>query len=86
LGFGIFDVNNMPILCQFVSPRFRATGYGLMNMAGISAGALITTILGKSADSGHLSRDIAMLACFVVVAIVFQLWLLHPKTANNTDE
>jgi len=86
LGFGIFDVNNMPILCQFVSPRFRATGYGLMNMAGISAGALITTILGKSADSGNLSRDIAMLASFVVVAIIFQLWLLHPKTANKTDE
>jgi len=86
LGFGIFDVNNMPILCQFVSPRFRATGYGLMNMAGISAGALITTILGKSADSGNLSRDIAMLAGFVVLAIVFQLWLLHPKTANKTDE
>jgi len=25
LGFGIFDVNNMPILCQFVSPRYPAT-------------------------------------------------------------
>jgi len=55
-------------------------------MAGISAGALITTILGKSADSGHLSRDIAMLAGFVVVAIVIQLLLLHPKTANKTSE
>jgi MFS transporter, ACS family, D-galactonate transporter len=44
-GFGMFDVNNMPILCQFASPRYRATGYGLMNMAGISAGALITTFL-----------------------------------------
>lgn len=85
-GFGIFDVNNMPILCQFASPRYRATGYGLMNMAGISAGALITTILGKSADSGHLSRDIAMLAGFVAVAIILQLLLLHPKTANKTDD
>lgn len=85
-GFGMFDVNNMPILCQFASPRYRATGYGLMNMAGISSGALITTFLGKSADSGHLSRDIAFLAIFVVVALVLQLLLLHPKTANKTDE
>jgi len=84
-GFGMFDVNSMPILCQFASPRYRATGYGLMNMAGISAGAFITTVLGKSADAGNLSRDIALLAGFVVVALVLQLVLLHPKTANKTD-
>jgi MFS transporter, ACS family, D-galactonate transporter len=84
-GFGMFDVNSMPILCQFASPRYRATGYGLMNLAGISSGALITTFLGKSADSGNLSRDIAFLAVFVVAAIFLQLLLLHPETANKTD-
>ncbi len=85
LGFGIFDVNSMPILCQFASPRHRATGYGLMNMTGIASGAIITTILGKSADAGNLSHDIAILAIFVIAAIVLQLLLLHPKTANKTD-
>ncbi len=85
-GFGMFDVNCMPILCQFASPRYRATGYGLMNMVGISAGALITTILGKSADSGNLSRDIALLAIFVVAAVLLQLTMLHPKTANLTED
>jgi MFS transporter, ACS family, D-galactonate transporter len=84
-GFGMFDVNNMPILCQFASPRYRATGYGLMNMVGISAGALITTFLGKSADSGNLSRDIALLSVFVAVALLLQLIMLHPETANKTD-
>ena len=39
LGFGMFDANNMPILCQVAPARFRATGYGLMNFAGIAAGA-----------------------------------------------
>ncbi|MEI7523752.1 MAG: MFS transporter [Mariniphaga sp.] len=86
LGFGIFDVNCMPILCQFASPRYRATGYGLMNLAGISTGALITTFLGKSADSGNLSRDIALLAIFVIAAVVLQLTMLHPTTANKTDD
>jgi ACS family D-galactonate transporter-like MFS transporter len=85
-GFGMFDVNCMPILCQFASPRYRATGYGLMNMVGISAGAVITTFLGKSADSGNLSRDIAVLSVFVLAAIVLQLSMLHPKTANKTDD
>jgi MFS transporter, ACS family, D-galactonate transporter len=85
-GFGMFDVNCMPILCQFASPRHRATGYGLMNFAGISSGAVITTILGKSADSGNLSRDIALLSVFVLLALSFQLLLLHPQTTNKTDD
>lgn len=86
LGFGIFDVNNMPILCQFVSPRYRATGYGLMNLAGISAGAVITGFLGKSADAGNMRHDFAMLSIIVVVAIVFQLTMLKPKTINKTED
>lgn len=85
-GFGMFDVNCMPVLCQFASPRYRATGYGLMNLAGISSGAMITTFLGKSADTGNLSHHIAFLAVFVVLALSLQLLLLHPKTANKTDD
>ena len=38
IGYGIFDANNMPILCQFVSARQRATAYGIMNMTGVFAG------------------------------------------------
>lgn len=86
LGFGMFDVNNMPILCQFVSPRYRATGYGLMNLAGISAGAVITGFLGKSADEGTMRHDFAMLSVIVVVAIVLQLVILKPKTINITED
>lgn len=85
LGFGIFDVNNMPILCQFVSPRYRATGYGLMNLAGISAGAFITNFLGKSVDAGDLGRDFVLLSTVVVIAIILQLTMLKPKTINMTD-
>ncbi len=86
LGFGIFDVNNMPILCQFVSPRYRATGYGLLNLAGISAGAFITNFLGKSIDAGNLGRDFALLTTVVIIAIILQLTVLKPKTANMTEE
>lgn len=35
VGFGMFDANNMPILCQFVSAKYRATAYGIMNMTGV---------------------------------------------------
>jgi hypothetical protein len=82
----MFDVNNMPILCQFVSPRYRATGYGLMNLVGISAGAAITGFLGKSADAGNMRHDFAMLSVIVVVAIVLQLVMLKPTTINKTED
>jgi MFS family permease len=40
LGWGFFDSNNMPILCQVVGPSLRATGYGIMNLVSISCGGL----------------------------------------------
>lgn len=86
LGFGIFDVNNMPILCQFVSSRYRATGYGLMNLVGISAGALITSVMGKSADVGNLGRDFLLMITPVLIAIILQLVVLKPKTVNMTED
>ena len=86
VGFGMFDANNMPILCQFVSPRHRAAGYGLMNMTGVFAGALITKMLGKSTDSGNLGHDLALLAIPVAIAVVLQLTTLKPVVANRTDD
>ncbi|MDD4646182.1 MAG: MFS transporter, partial [Bacteroidales bacterium] len=82
IGFGMFDTNNMPILCQFFPSRQRASGYGLMNMAGILSGALITSILGKSTDAGHLGRDMALLAIPVALAILIQLRFLKPVSAD----
>jgi len=85
LGFGIFDTNNMPILCQFVAPRYRATGYGLMNLAGISAGAVITEFLGKAEDNGGMGYIFVLLTIVVGLAIVIQLTTLNPKTINKTE-
>ena len=83
-GFGMFDANNMPILCQFVSSKYRATAYGVMNMGGVFSGAFITDWMGKSTDAGHLGRDFAMLAGIVLVALAVQLFFLRPKV-NDYD-
>ena len=77
-GFGMFDTNNMPILCQFVDPRQRATAYGFLNTAGICLGAVITDFLGKSTDAGNLGRDFAMLALVVFAVLLLQLGFLRP--------
>lgn len=79
LGFGLFDANNMPILCQFVPSRLRATAYGIMNMAGVFAGALITSALGNSMDRGHLGQDFMFMGVVVALVLVLQLSILRPK-------
>jgi MFS transporter, ACS family, D-galactonate transporter len=83
-GFGMFDANNMPILCQFVSAKYRATAYGLMNMIGVLAGAFITDFLGKSTDAGNLGKSFAMMAIVVAGALIIQLSFLRPKV-NDFD-
>lgn len=82
VGYGMFDANNMPILCQFVSAKYRATAYGIMNMTGVFAGAFITDLLGKWTDGGSLGEGFAMLAVIVCVALAVQLYFLRPKVDN----
>lgn len=82
IGFGIFDANNMPILCQFVSAKHRGTAYGIMNMTGVFAGAAVTELLGKWTDGGSLGHGFAMLSVVVAVALALQLYFLRPKTDN----
>lgn len=79
IGFGMFDANNMPILCQFVPARYRATAYGLMNMVGVFFGAFITSFLGRSTDAGSLGRDFALMSVVVLVVLILQLIVLRPK-------
>lgn len=86
IGFGFFDANNMPILCQFVSSKNRATAYGIMNMCSVFGGALVTDLLGKSMDSGNLGRDFALLAILVVGAVAMILTMLRPTTADMKDD
>ena len=85
VGFGMFDANNMSILCQFISPKSRATAYGIMNMTGVFAGAFITDLLGKSTDSGSLGKDFAMLSIIVFIALIIQLYFLRPKFNDFED-
>lgn len=82
VGFGIFDANNMPILCQFISAKYRGTAYGLMNMTGVFAGAAVTQLLGKWTDGGSLGKGFAMLSVVVAMALALQLYFLRPKTDN----
>ena len=48
------DANLMPILCQVVDSRYRATGYGLMNFCATAIGG-VTIYLGGVLRDAHLN-------------------------------
>ena len=76
---GFADANNMPILCQVSDPRYRATGFGLLNFFGCILGGLMTYAGGalKDAQIG-LDKIFQFGAAGVVVAAVLLL-LVKPK-------
>lgn len=86
VGYGMFDANNMPILCQFIPSRLRASAYGLLNMTGVFAGALVTQILGDWAQDGDLGLGFAYMAAILIVAISLQLTVLKPTSDDMKME
>ncbi len=68
VGWGFFDCNNMPILCQVTRPELRATGYGFMNLVSISCGGLGDWGFGILQDRGVPLTLI--FGCFTGVALL----------------
>ncbi len=76
LGWGFFDCNNMPILCQIARPEWRATGYGIMNLVSISCGGFGDWAFGALRDR-HVPLNlifgvfagVALLSIFIVLMI-----------------
>ena len=84
LGFGIVDANNMPILCQIAPPQYRATGYGLMNMASIGTGAVVAMGLGAMGD-----RHIPLTVGFGIsagMAAIALLVILSLRPGKSSDD
>ncbi|MFN5328104.1 MAG: MFS transporter [Planctomycetota bacterium] len=63
IGWGLFDGNNMPILCQIAPPQLRATGYGIMNLVSISCGGLADWGFGELRD-----RQVPLQVIFAIFA------------------
>ncbi|PWB06361.1 MFS transporter [Paramuribaculum intestinale] len=86
IGYGMFDANNMPILCQFVSSRQRAMAYGLMNSVGVIMGAITTQLLGSFAESVGLGLCFALMGGILLIALALQLTVLRPKYDDKDQE
>ena len=86
LGWGLFDCNNMPILCQVARPGLRATGYGIMNLVSISCGGGADWAFGRMRDAGWpLNASFAAFASLALAAVGLMLWIawLLPVTPGT---
>ena len=83
IGWGFFDCNNMPILCQIARPELRATGYGIMNLVSISCGGFGDWGFGVLRDQ-HVSLNI-IFGAFAGVALlsVFIVLLIRPQEPQS---
>jgi MFS transporter, Spinster family, sphingosine-1-phosphate transporter len=80
LGWGFFDSNNMPILCQVARPDLRATGYGIMNFVSISCGGFADWGFGALRDRHvPLFGIFGVFASFAIISIVLVL-LIRPRS------
>jgi sugar phosphate permease len=85
LGWGFFDANNMPILCQVAPPEQRATGYGLMNLVSISCGGLADWGFGLMRDRGlPLAGIFSVFASAAVVSVVL-VWRIRPTPTEPSS-
>jgi MFS family permease len=79
------DVNMMPILCLVCDPRYRATGYGVLNLFACLVGGLTIYAGGLLRDARvDVSRifefsAVSLLACAVILSCV------KPRTAPKPD-
>jgi MFS family permease len=85
VGWGFFDCNNMPILCQIVRPGLRATGYGVMNLVSISCGGFADWGFGALRDRQvPLNLIFGLFASAAVVSVVLVL-LIRPRRTETSS-
>jgi MFS family permease len=85
LGWGFFDSNNMPILCQIVRPSLRATGYGIMNLVSISCGGFADWGFGILRDRHvPLFGIFGIFASAAVLSAVLVL-LIRPRDTESEE-
>lgn len=73
LGRGFFDCNLMPVVCQIVSPKLRATAYGILNFTSCLAGGAMAAAGGILKDSIGLGGALQISAAMLMAGGVW-LW------------
>ncbi len=75
------DTNMMPILCLIADPRYRATGYGILNFCSCLIGGLTIYAGGLLRDADVNVARVFQFAALTLVACAAMLFFLKPRPA-----
>jgi len=78
------DSNMMPILCLVADPRFRATGYGILNLFSCVVGGFGIYAGGILRDSNIDLSSMFQFAALILLSCAALLFLLKPKFVEDT--
>jgi MFS family permease len=90
IGFALYaltrtfsDTNLMPILCMIADPRYRATGYGVLNMFACIVGGIGIYASGALRDADIDLSVMFRVAGFLIVICAAILYILKVKTTEK---
>lgn len=80
LARGFHDSNLMPVMCQVIDKRYRATGYGFLNFFSTVIGGIMVYVGGALKDA-HISLSVVF-QCSAIILLISSWTLLavKPKT------
>lgn len=89
LGYGLTKMfgssNLMPVLTTVVDPRYRATGYGMLNLVSTILGGIGLYAAGAMRDL-HINLDILFRAAALMLLICgFMFYLVKPRTESTLN-
>lgn len=79
------DVNMMPILCLVTDSRYRATGYGILNMFACFVGGITIYVGGKLRDAQADVSHIFQFSALSLVAAATLLFFVKPISGINKN-
>jgi MFS family permease len=75
------DANMMPMLCMVADPRYRATGYGILNFFSTIIGGIALYAGGVLRDSDIDLSRMYQFAAFTMVVCALLLFMIKPESA-----
>ena len=82
---GCSDSNTMPILCMVCDPRYRATGFGVLNLFACGVGGFTIYAGGLLRDSEVNVRNIFVASAVGLLVCATLLSLIKPMNFNATS-
>ena len=84
-GRGVYDSNIMPVLCRIVGDDRRATGYGLLNFAGVMVGGSAAFAAGVVKSALGLAAAMQIAGALVLLCAALILTTPQPLSRPETS-